>query len=154
MKTFFEALEQLYKKVLLGATLENDSHDYVFYLNPAFSDQDCSTITSSECSDAPDVQDKQDPSSVSLSTFSVAPVCLQRHSLMSSTREIMLLQLTVIKVMITRILSVETEFHAKEKYRDIIKILLKSSDIESQLVSPLTFCVLCFFFLFLRSRFF
>lgn len=133
MKTFFEALEQLYKKVLLGATLENDSHDYVFYLNPAFSDQDCSTITSSECSDAPDVQDKQDPSSVSLSTFSVAPVCLQRHSLMSSTREIMLLQLTVIKVMITRILSVETEFHAKEKYRDIIKILLKSSDIESQL---------------------
>ncbi|XP_055411500.1 protein Lines homolog 1 isoform X3 [Bubalus kerabau] len=133
MKTFFEALEQLYKKVLLGATLENDSHDYVFYLNPAFSDQDCSTITSSECSDAPDVQDKQDPSSVSLSTFSVAPMCLQRHSLMSSTREIMLLQLTVIKVMITRILSVETEFHAKEKYRDIIKILLKSSDIESQL---------------------
>ena len=46
---------------------------------------------------------------------------------------------------------VETEFHAKEKYRDIIKILLKSSDIESQLVSPFTLCVcVCF----LRSRFF
>ncbi|XP_070214242.1 protein Lines homolog 1 isoform X2 [Bos mutus] len=133
METFFEALEQLYKKVLLGATLENDSHDYIFYLYPAFSDQDCSTTTSSDCSNAPDVQDKQEPSSVSLPTFSVAPMCLQRHSQMSSTREIMLLQLTVIKVMITRILSVETEFHAKEKYRDIIKILLKSSDIESQL---------------------
>lgn len=133
MKTLFEVLEQLYKKVLLGATLENDSHDYVFYLYPAFSDQGCSTTTSSDCLNAPDVQDKQEPSSVSLPTFSVAPVCLQRHSQMSSTGEIMLLQLTVIKVMITRILSVETEFHAKEKYRDIIKILLKSSDIESQL---------------------
>ncbi|XP_069415264.1 protein Lines homolog 1 isoform X3 [Ovis canadensis] len=133
MKTLFEVLEQLYKKVLLGATLENDSHDYVFYLYPAFSDQGCSTTTSSDCSNALDVQDKQEPSSVSLPTFSVAPVCLQRHSQMSSTGEIMLLQLTVIKVMITRILSVETEFHAKEKYRDIIKILLKSSDIESQL---------------------
>ncbi|XP_013828377.1 PREDICTED: protein Lines homolog 1 isoform X2 [Capra hircus] len=133
MKTLFEVLEQLYKKVLLGAALENDSHDYVFYLYPAFSDQGGSTATSSDCSNALDVQDKQEPSSVSLPTFSVAPVCLQRHSQMSSTGEIMLLQLTVIKVMITRILSVETEFHAKEKYRDIIKILLKSSDIESQL---------------------
>ena len=149
MKTLFEVLEQLYKKVLLGAALENDSHDYVFYLYPAFSDQGGSTATSSDCSNALDVQDKQEPSSVSLPTFSVAPVCLQRHSQMSSTGEIMLLQLTVIKVLITRILSVETEFHAKEKYRDIIKILLKSSNIESQLVSPFTFCVCVF----LRSIF-
>lgn len=52
---------------------------------------------------------------------------------MSSTREIVLLQLTVIRVMITRILSVETELHAKEKYRDIIKLLLQSSDIDSKL---------------------
>lgn len=146
MKAFFEVLEQLYKKVLLGATLENDSHDYVFYLYPAFSDQDCSASTSSDCSNARDVQGKQEPSSVSLPTLSVAPVCLQRHSQMSSTQEITLLQLTVIRVMITRILSVETEFHAKEKYRDIIKILLKSSDIESQLVSPFAFCVVFFFF--------
>ncbi|XP_068412905.1 protein Lines homolog 1 isoform X2 [Eschrichtius robustus] len=133
MKAFFEVLEQLYRKVLLGATLENDSHDYIFYLNPAFSDQDCSTTTSSDCSHILDVQGKHQPSSVNLATPSVAPVCLQRHFQLSSTREIMLLQLTVIKVMITRILSVETELHAKEKYKDIIKILLKSSDIDSKL---------------------
>ncbi|CAD7682168.1 unnamed protein product [Nyctereutes procyonoides] len=35
--------------------------------------------------------------------------------------------------MITRILSVETDSHAKEKYRDVIKILLKSSYIDSKL---------------------
>ncbi|XP_065728311.1 protein Lines homolog 1 isoform X2 [Phocoena phocoena] len=119
MKAFFEVLEQLYRKVLLGATLENDSHDYIFYLNPAFSDQDCSTTNSSDCSNILDVQGKHQPSSVNLATPSVAPVCLQRHFQMNSTREIMLLQLTVIKVMMTRILSVETELHAKEKYRDI-----------------------------------
>ncbi|KAG5197941.1 hypothetical protein JEQ12_007631 [Ovis aries] len=68
-----------------------------------------------------------------MKVMALPPRPLLRHSQMSSTGEIMLLQLTVIKVMITRILSVETEFHAKEKYRDIIKILLKSSDIESQL---------------------
>nr|XP_031296329.1 protein Lines homolog 1 isoform X1 [Camelus dromedarius]XP_031296330.1 protein Lines homolog 1 isoform X1 [Camelus dromedarius]XP_031296333.1 protein Lines homolog 1-like isoform X1 [Camelus dromedarius] len=128
MKAFLDILEQLYRKILLGATLENDSHDYVFYLSLAFSDQDCS-----DCSDNLDVEGVHRPSSVHLATVSIAPVCLKRHSQMSSTREVMLLQLTVIKVMITRTLSVETEFHAKEKYRDIIKILLKSSDIDSKL---------------------
>ncbi|XP_057578968.1 protein Lines homolog 1 [Hippopotamus amphibius kiboko] len=133
MKASFEVLEQLYRKVLLGAPLEPDSHDYIFYLSPAFSDRDCSTTTSSSCSNLLDVQGKHQPSSVNLAIRSVAPVCLQRHSQMSSTREIILLQLTVIRVMISRILSVETESHAKEKYRDIIKILLKSSDIDSKL---------------------
>ncbi|KAF0881319.1 protein Lines homolog 1 [Crocuta crocuta] len=133
MKAFFEVLEQLYKKVLLGATLENESHDYIFYLNPAFLDQDCSTTPSSECHHCRGVQGRHQPPSAKLATISVASVCLKRHSMMCSAREIKLLQLTVIKVMITRVLSVETDFHAKEKYRDIIKILLKSSDIDSTL---------------------
>lgn len=133
MKAFFEVLEQLYKKVLLGSALEHDSYDYISYLNPAFLDQDCSTSTCSECSNPHGVQDKHQPSSVNLSTVSVAPVCLKRHCQISNAREIMLLQLTVIRVMITRILSVETELRAKDKYRDIITILLKSSNIDSKL---------------------
>ncbi|EFB25946.1 hypothetical protein PANDA_011722, partial [Ailuropoda melanoleuca] len=133
MNAFFDVLEQLYKKVLLGATLENENHDYIFYLNPASLDHDCSTSTSSECPKPHGVQDKHQPSSASVATISVVPVCLQKYSPIYSTREIMLLQLTVIKVMVTRILSVETDFRAKEKYRDIIKILLKSSDIDSKL---------------------
>ncbi|XP_027978604.1 protein Lines homolog 1 isoform X1 [Eumetopias jubatus] len=133
MKAFFDVLEQLYRKVLLGATLENENHDYIFYLNPSSLDQDCSTAPSSECPDPHGVQDKHQPSSANLATISVVPVCLKKHSPICSAREVMLLQLTVIKVMITRILSVETDFRAKEKYRDIIKILLKSSDIDSKL---------------------
>ncbi|XP_019493431.1 PREDICTED: protein Lines homolog 1 [Hipposideros armiger] len=134
MKDVFEVLEQLYKKVLLGATLENDNQDYVIYLNPAFSDQDGSPATFSECSHSFGAQGECQPSSVNLATVSVAPVCLKSRSQMSSAREIKLLQLTVIKVMVTRILAAETELHAKEKYGEIIKILLKSSDIDSKLI--------------------
>ncbi|XP_077935087.1 protein Lines homolog 1 isoform X2 [Halichoerus grypus] len=133
MKAFFDVLEQLYKKVLLGATLENENHDYIFYLNPASLDQDCSTAASSECPNPHGVQDKHQPSSANLATISAVPVCLKKHSPIRSAREVILLQLTVIRVMINRILSVETDFRAKEKYRDIIKVLLKSSDIDSKL---------------------
>ncbi|XP_049761444.1 protein Lines homolog 1 isoform X1 [Elephas maximus indicus] len=133
MKAFCEVLEQLYKKVLLGASLENDSHDYIFYLNPAFPDQDFSTMTPLKWSNTQGVQGTHQPCSVNLAPISVALACLKRPSWMSSSREITLLQLTVIKMMITRILSMETEFHTKEKYRVIIKILLKSSEVDSKL---------------------
>ncbi|XP_036133849.1 protein Lines homolog 1 [Molossus molossus] len=128
MRDVFEVLEQLYKKVLLGATLENDNQDYVFCLSPAFSDGAGSPVTSSKCTSTLGAQGKRQPSPVSLS-ISVAPVCLK-----SDARDITLLQLTVIKVMLTRVLSAETEFPAKEKYREIIQVLLLSSDFESKLM--------------------
>nr|XP_028707175.1 protein Lines homolog 1 isoform X4 [Macaca mulatta] len=134
MKVFCEVLEQLYKKVLLGVTLENDSHDYIFYLNPGVSDQDCPTATSLEWANTYGIQGRHQPISVGVAPIAVAPACLKTNSLMSSSREVMLLQLTVIKVMTTRILSVKTEFHAKEKYRDIIKILLESAKVDSKLI--------------------
>ncbi|XP_045251991.1 protein Lines homolog 1 isoform X5 [Macaca fascicularis] len=134
MKVFCEVLEQLYKKVLLGVTFENDSHDYIFYLNPGVSDQDCPTATSLEWANTYGIQGRHQPISVGVAPIAVAPACLKTNSLMSSSREVMLLQLTVIKVMTTRILSVKTEFHAKEKYRDIIKILLESAKVDSKLI--------------------
>nr|XP_021530039.1 protein Lines homolog 1 [Aotus nancymaae] len=133
MKVFCEVLEQLYKKVILGATPENDSHDYIFYLNPAVSDQDCSTATSLGQANT-GIQGRHQPISVGLAPIAVAPTCLESSSQMSSSREVMLLQLTVIKVMTTQILSVKTDFHAKEKYRDIIKILLESAEVDSKLI--------------------
>ncbi|XP_063496127.1 protein Lines homolog 1 isoform X3 [Symphalangus syndactylus] len=134
MKVFCEVLEQLYKKVLLGATLENDSHDCIFYLNPAVSDQDCFTATSLVWANTYSTQGRHQPISVGVAPIAVASACLKTNSQMSSSREVMLLQLTVIKVMTTRILSVKTEFHAKEQYRDVIKILLESAKVDSQLI--------------------
>ncbi|XP_029806764.1 protein Lines homolog 1 isoform X2 [Suricata suricatta] len=133
MKACFEVLEQLYKKVLLGATLENESHDYIFYLNPAFWGQDCPTATASECFHRHGVQGRPQPPRAKSAAIPVASVCLERPSGMRSAREVMLLQLTVLKVMVTRLLSAETDSHAKATYRDIIRILLKSSDIDSTL---------------------
>ncbi|KAG8505676.1 Protein Lines-1, partial [Galemys pyrenaicus] len=53
---------QLYKKLLLGTTLENESQDYIYYRNPTFLDQDSSTTTSSECESSHAVQHKLQPS--------------------------------------------------------------------------------------------
>ncbi|XP_076980139.1 protein Lines homolog 1 [Tamandua tetradactyla] len=135
MKAFSEVLEQLYKKVLLEATLEKDSHEYIFYLNPTFSDQDFSTVTSQEWPDIHGGQDKNQPHFAHLGTTCMEPEHLKRPSQMGNAREVTLLQLTVIKVMISRILSCKTDFHAKEKYSDIIKCLLKSSEVDSKLIS-------------------
>ncbi|XP_007958157.1 protein Lines homolog 1 [Orycteropus afer afer] len=134
MKAFCEVLEQLYKKVLLGASLEIDRHEYIFYLNPVFPDQGFSTATSLEWLNTQGDWGTHQPCSVNLAAISVGPVCLKRPTWMSSAREITLLQLTVIKMMITRILSIETEFHTKEKYRVMIKNLLKSSEVDSKLI--------------------
>ncbi|XP_037688829.1 protein Lines homolog 1 isoform X2 [Choloepus didactylus] len=135
MKAFSEVLEQLYKKVLIGASLEKHSQEYVFYLNPAFSDQDFSPSASLEWPDTRGSQEKNQPHFAHLAASCVAPKCLKRQPQMGSAREITLLQLTVIKVMITRIVSSKTEFHTKEKYSDIVKILLKSSEVDSKLIS-------------------
>ncbi|XP_007529216.1 protein Lines homolog 1 [Erinaceus europaeus] len=126
MKAVFEALEQLYKKVLFGAPLDRDSHDYISHLNPTLAEQDCSEAASSECSDLQGAQDTPQLPAVN--------VCLKRSTQMSSARELTLLQLTVMRVMITRILSLETESPAKEQYRHMILILLKSSEVDLKLI--------------------
>nr|KAF6278868.1 lines-like protein 1 [Myotis myotis] len=129
MKDFLEVLDQLYKKVLVGATLENDTRDYICCLRPAFSDHSGSGTASSQRAITLGVQGKWPPSPVHPSPVPVAPAPGK-----SSAGDLTLLRLTVIQVMVTRILSVETEFQAKEKYREIIAVLLKSSDLDSQLI--------------------
>ncbi|KFO20513.1 Protein Lines like protein, partial [Fukomys damarensis] len=135
MNAFYEVLDQLYKKVLLGATLESDSHKYVFYLNPALSDQECATTLSVEWPDTDGVQDRHQPPPVEVTATPAAGVCVKRISQTSSVRETKLLQLTVIHVMISRVVSVETEIHAQEKYRDITKILLHSAEVDCKLIT-------------------
>ncbi|XP_012382061.1 protein Lines homolog 1 isoform X2 [Dasypus novemcinctus] len=98
-------------------------------------DQDFCTATSLEWSNTHGVQGENQTCPAYLANISITPECLKQRFQISSAQEITLLQLTVIKVMMTRILSSKTEFHAKEKYSDIIKILLKSSEVDSKLIS-------------------
>ncbi|KAM5291574.1 protein Lines homolog 1 isoform 1-T3 [Glossophaga mutica] len=128
MDDFLEVLEQLYKKVLLGAALEHDIQDYVCYLNPAWPDQDGSTASCSARSDTPGVRGKCHWSPATWRPASAAPVGLR-----SRAPETALLQFTVVQVMVARALSVDTAFQAKERYREILKILLQSSDFDSKL---------------------
>ncbi|KAG8516353.1 Protein Lines-1 [Galemys pyrenaicus] len=133
MEACFEFLEQLYQKVLRGTTLEDDSCDYALYLSPAFSDQAASSTACSEGPDTPGVLGGRPPASASLASRTSVPECLKRNAQQSSVWEIRLLQLTVIRVMTARALSWDTDRHAKEQYQDVIKILLKSSEVESEL---------------------
>ncbi|CAO2614287.1 Protein Lines homolog 1 [Lemmus lemmus] len=138
MEDVEEILDQLYKKVLLGATLEGDIHGYIFYLNPNLSGQaDCTTpsLAQSNINGALDgVPGQHGPSSSESATLPEARVCAKRHSQMSRAQEVALLQLTVIDLLLSRVLSTETETHAKEGYRELTKALLQSAGVDSKLV--------------------
>ncbi|XP_055980690.1 protein Lines homolog 1 [Sorex fumeus] len=126
MEASSDVLDHLYRKVLRGAQLENKSRDYVSYLSPLVSCEGC-LASPSRC--GPGGQDPAQPASPA------TPLNLRGPSLKASTHERMLLQLTVIQVMVTRVLSAETAPSCKEKYREILYILLKSSEVDLQLTS-------------------
>ncbi|XP_044518393.1 protein Lines homolog 1 [Gracilinanus agilis] len=134
METSYQVLEQLYKKVLLGATLENNSQEYAFHLSLSFSAQD---LSSSNFLKWPSVHRGDQASSVNVDAFPTptASINLKMNFQVNNPRDIMLLQLTIIKMMITKILSTKMEFYIKEKYSEIIEILLKPYELESKLIS-------------------
>lgn len=138
MEDVEEILDQLYKKVLLGATLEDDIHGYIFYLNPNILEQVGYTTPSLARSDVNGALDgvpgQHRPSSSESTTFAEARECAKRHFRMSRAQEVALLQLTVIDLLLSRVLSTETEAHAKEGYRELVKALLQSAGVDSKLV--------------------
>ncbi|KAM4826169.1 protein Lines homolog 1 [Thomomys bottae] len=134
MATFCEVLGQLYQKVLGGAPLDGAVQDYAFYLNPAFSDPLCSISPTFEWSSSEHVQGNRKPSSVKLTAIPDMPVFVESRARVSSAREMILLQLTVMKTIITRTASLHPDSHAKEKYREIIQMLLQSAEIDSKMI--------------------
>ncbi|XP_052617171.1 protein Lines homolog 1 [Peromyscus californicus insignis] len=138
MESVQEILDQLYKKVLLGAILEDDVYGYIHYLNPDLSEQAGYTAPSLAQSDVNGTLDgvpgQHGPSSNEPTNLPEARECAKRHFQMSTAREVKLLQLTVINVILSRVLSAETETHAKEKYRELIKVLLQSTEVDSKLI--------------------
>lgn len=141
MEIVQEILDQLYRKVLLGTTLEDDVHGYIFYLNPDLSEQDgCPTFPVAQ-SNASGVLDgmagQHGPSSHEVATLPGAQECPKRQLQMDRTREVKLLQLTVIDTMLSRVLSDETETHAKEGYRELTEVLLQSVELDSKLMRML-----------------
>ncbi|XP_051062442.1 protein Lines homolog 1 isoform X1 [Phodopus roborovskii] len=129
-----DILDQLYKKVLLGASLEDDVRGYIFYLNPDLSEQAGSLARSNVSGALDGVPSHHGPSSSDPTTLPEAWECAKGHFVMSRAREVKLLQLTVLDVMLSRVLSPETEPQAKEEYRELTEGLLQSAEVDSKLI--------------------
>uniref|UniRef100_A0A8C8SS39 Lines homolog 1 n=1 Tax=Pelusios castaneus TaxID=367368 RepID=A0A8C8SS39_9SAUR len=143
MEDLFLLLQQLHRDVLIGTLLAKKSHDYASFLNPHVSPKDssargneshnqmflestnCSTWSHQDFASAPRVIP---PETAKLSDLS------NTNSSVFCSREIVLLQLTLIKMMFAKVQSQETEFNIRQKYLDIISILLKEKKIDSKLI--------------------
>ncbi|GAB1292196.1 Protein Lines homolog 1 [Apodemus speciosus] len=132
-----EILDQLYRKVLLGATLEDDVHGYIFYLNPDLSEQDGCTIFSAPQGNVSGMlhglAGQHGPSSCEVATLPNAQEC----SKMTRAWEVKVLQLTVIDMLLRRVLYAEMETHAEDGYRELADGLLQSVELDSKLIRML-----------------
>lgn len=136
-------LQQLHRDVLVGTPLTKNSQDYASFLNPHVSPQDSSARVNEShnqiCLESPNWgtwshQDSAVSDALALVTDDKSDSFANTSSSMFCSREMILLQLTLIKMMIAKVQSQETEFSIKQKYLDIITILLKETKIDSKLI--------------------
>uniref|UniRef100_A0A6J0SR69 Protein Lines homolog 1 n=1 Tax=Pogona vitticeps TaxID=103695 RepID=A0A6J0SR69_9SAUR len=125
METLLPFLGQIYDDVLVGAALAKDSHECAALLTPHFPSKDLSTKPS-ELFPKPDadifsINDKREASE----DKSHSEYC---------AKEIILLQLTLIRMILNKVQSRELAAGIKQKYLDIIRILLKEANIDTKLI--------------------
>lgn len=130
-------LQQMYKDVLAGIPLPRESHHYSSLINlcveqPPEGDETCHQehLPSS----AGGVRSHQD---TDMSDVPATDDLSNSFANMSSSfcpREVMLLQLTLIKMMVTKAESQEIELHTRQKYCEIFVLLLKEAKIDSKLI--------------------
>ncbi|XP_051004655.1 protein Lines homolog 1 [Acomys russatus] len=141
MEDVQEILDRLYKKVLLGASLEDDIYDYIFYLNPDLSEQAGCTTSFFAQSDVRGVlanmPGHHGPSSDEGTALPEAQECAKTQGQMNKAWEVKLLQLTAIDVILSRVLSAKTDTHTKKGYRELIEALLQSAEVDSKLICML-----------------
>ncbi|NXJ13853.1 LINES protein, partial [Odontophorus gujanensis] len=132
-------LQQMYKDVLAGTPLPKESYYYTSILNLCVEqsqerDELCDlpstdgSIKSHQDSMLDTVVQTTDDVSCNLANmgFSFCP------------REVMLLQLTLIKMLVAKAESQEIEFSTRQKYGEILLLLLKETKVDSKLVCLLS----------------
>lgn len=135
-------LQQMYKDVLAGIPLARESHHYSSLINlcveqPPEGDESCHQKHLP--STAGGVRSHQD---TDMSDVPATDDLSNSFANMSSSfcpREVMLLQLTLVKMMVAKAGSQEIELHTRQKYCEIFVLLLKEAKIDTKLVS---FCKL------------
>nr|XP_056722071.1 protein Lines homolog 1 [Euleptes europaea] len=137
MEDLFLFLKQMYDEVLLGLPLAKDSHSYAVLLDPLVPSRRLSAETSeSRMEKHPSSFDG--PCTGDASTLDSLP--LERKSEPGATenvnyrRETTLLQLTLIEMVLTNVRHPGMEARTKQKYLDVVRILLKEASIDLKLV--------------------
>lgn len=137
-------LQQMHSDVLIGSPLAKDSYDYASLLNlhifPKPSSARGNESHNKMCLESTNggIRSHQDSTvsdAVSFLTDDKSDSSANTNFSAFSPREIMLLQLTLIEMMLTKVQSKETEYCIRQKYCDIIRILLKETQADSKLVS-------------------
>lgn len=132
-------LQQVYKDILVGIPLSQESHHYTSLLDlcveqPPERDESYNWmhlpstnggIRSHQDADTSDV--------VAPTTDDVSNSFANLNSF--CRREVTLLQLTLLKMMVAKSESQETEFSMRQKYCEIVVLLLKGAKVDSKLVS-------------------
>ncbi|NWW95924.1 LINES protein, partial [Rhynochetos jubatus] len=124
-------LQQMYKEVLAGIPLAKESHHYTSLLNPG--DESCYQMHLPSTDGG--VRSHQD-TGMSDAVVSTADDIANSFANLNSfcPREVMLLQLTLIRMMVAKAKSQETEFNTRQKYCEIFLLLLKEAKIDSKLI--------------------
>ncbi|XP_062998467.1 protein Lines homolog 1 [Elgaria multicarinata webbii] len=132
MGTPFLCLQQMYDDILADAPLAKDSHGYAALLNLPVSSQHLSAKSSESCATYPSSPqlDAQNSSAVDLIAFKTDNI----PDSSEKVQEKMLLQLTLIKMVLAKVHSQVMTVGMKQKYLEIIRILLKEGNVDSKLI--------------------
>ncbi|PKU34122.1 hypothetical protein llap_15573 [Limosa lapponica baueri] len=136
-------LQQMYKDVLVGIPLVKESHHYASLLNLCIEqsperDESCNWMHLPSTNGGNRGHQDTDMSDTVVPTTDDISNSFANMSSSFCPREVMLLQLTLIKMMVAKAESQETEFNTRQKYCEIFVLLLKEARIDSKLICLLS----------------
>ncbi|KAM6302816.1 protein Lines homolog 1 isoform 2-T4 [Podargus strigoides] len=138
-------LQQMYKDVLIGIPLAKESHHYTSLLNLCLEqsperDESCNGMhLPSTNGGVSSHQDSDMSDAVIPATDNISNSFANMKSSFCP-QEVILLQLTLIKMMVAKAESQEIEFSTRQKYCEIFVLLLKEAKIDSKLICLLGSC--------------
>ncbi|XP_032050406.1 protein Lines homolog 1 [Aythya fuligula] len=136
-------LQQMYKDILAGVPLAKENRYYASFLTLYIEqspegDELCDRMHLPSTEGG--IRSHQDAMSDTGPTADDVSRDLASMNFSSCPREVMLLQLTLIKMLVDKAVSEETEFSTRQKYCEILILLLKEPKISSKLICLLSSC--------------
>ncbi|XP_044300871.1 protein Lines homolog 1 isoform X3 [Varanus komodoensis] len=139
MESLLLFLQQMYDDMLIDVPLEKDSHSCAALLNLPLLLEYCSAPDNRSCgmclnSVKFDTQNSSAQDSVVFKMDNEPNICQKLSKSKCHVWEIVLLQLTLIKMMFAKVQSQVARAEIKQKYLEIIQTLLKEENVDSKLI--------------------